>query len=390
MQFNFDEVIDRKGTNSIKYDFMKERGMPSDVLPLWVADMDFRTPPQVIDALVQSARHGIFGYSESKEDYFNSVYNWFKLRFDWELKRKWLVKAPGVVFAIAAAIRALTQNGDSILIQRPVYYPFFQLIESNKRKLVVNPLLYVNGKYEIDFNDFESKIITNKVKLFILCSPHNPVGRVWSYEELKKMGDICFRHNVFVIADEIHADFVYEGYKHTVFCTVKPEFEDITITCTAPSKTFNLAGLQIANIFISNCELRKRFREEIYACGYSQLNTMGLVACKAAYEHGGKWLDELMIYLAGNRDFVNNFLLNNLSDVKLVKPEGTYLLWLDFKEIGLSEAERKKLINEKAKLWLDEGTMFGEEGVGFERINIACPRVTLQIALTQLKDSLKI
>jgi cystathionine beta-lyase len=388
MRYNFDEVINRKGTNSIKYDFAVERGKPVDVLPLWVADMDFRTPPAVIDALVKVSQHGIFGYSESKHDYFQAVSNWFKTRFDWETDSTWLVKTPGVVYAIATAIRALTNQGEAVIIQQPVYYPFSSTILTNKRKLINNALVYINGSYYIDFEDFEQKIIEHNVKLFILCSPHNPIGRVWTKDELIRLGDICVRHGVIVISDEIHADFTYEGSQHFVFGKLKPEFLNNTIICTAPSKTFNLAGLQVSNIFIANKSIRNIFQKEMYSAGYSQLNTMGLVACQAVYEHGAEWLDELKIYLAGNLQFIRGFLSERLPQIKLIEPQGTYLIWLDFQELKLSDEQLEDLIVNRAKLWLDAGTMFGSEGSGFQRINIACPRSILEQALNQLEQAI--
>lgn len=388
MKFDFDEIIDRRGTNSIKYDFCAERGKPEDVIPLWVADMDFRTPPAVTEALVKAAQHGIFGYSESKQEYFDAVHNWFKSRFGWETDQSWLVKVPGVVYAVATAIRALTEKGDAVLIQQPVYHPFASTVLVNGRKLVNNPLVYEKGEYHIDFDDFEEKIIKNDVKLFLLCSPHNPVGRVWTREELVRMGDICLKHNVIVISDEIHADFVYKGYLHFIFASLKPEFLNNTVICTAPSKTFNLAGLQVSNIFIANDEIRKKFREELMRSGYSQPNTMGLVACQAAYEHGAQWLDELIEYLEGNISYIRKFLAERLPQIKLVEPQGTYLLWLDFNQLNLSEKELNDLIVNKAKLWLNEGTTFGSEGKGFQRLNIACPRATLERAFLQLEKAI--
>ncbi len=385
MNYNFDEVIDRKNTNSVKHDFHGRNGMPDDAIPLWVADMDFKTPDLVIEALVKASEHGIFGYSETREDYFLTLQKWFSDNYDWEIHPSWLVKTPGVVFAIAMAVRALTHKGDAVIIQRPVYYPFSNLICDNERTLVNNPLVYNDGTYSIDFEDFEAKILDNQVKLFILCNPHNPVGRVWTREELIRLGDICVKHGVTVVSDEIHADFIYNGYRHQVFANLKPEFTDITITCTAPSKTFNLAGLQVSNIIISNRELKNAVKSEINKTGHGQLNTMGIVACKAAYEHGHAWLKQLKTYLAGNLSFIRNFLIEKLPQVKLVEPQGTYLVWLDFNELGLSEAELEKLIVSDAKLWLDGGTMFGEEGEGFQRINIACPRVVLEKALLQLE-----
>lgn len=387
--FDFDELVDRRNTDCIKYDFASRRGKPDGLLPLWVADMDFKTPECVIRALVEKSRHGIFGYSEVGDGYFDVLKNWFSVQFGWNIKPGWLVKTPGVVYAICAAIRALTNKGDAVLIQQPVYYPFPESVNINRRQLIVNQLVYSGGRYSIDLKDFEKKIIENSVKLFILCNPHNPVGRVWTKDELIFMGDICFKHGVTVVSDEIHADFIYPGYKHLVLADIKPEFEDITITCTAPTKTFNLAGLQISNILIPNACLRKKVRNEIAKSGYSQLNIMGLVACRAAYAEGGVWLEELKAYLKGNIDFLRGYLKQNIPQVKLVEAEGTYLVWLDFKGLGLSDEQLDGLIVHKARLWLDAGTMFGAGGEGFQRINIACPRAILKQALLQLEQAVK-
>ncbi len=388
MAYNFDEMIERKNTDSLKYDFAARRGKPDDLLPLWVADMDFRTPPCVVDALIEKSAHGIFGYSESREDYFDVLRGWFSRRFYWQIQPEWLLKTPGVVFAICAAIRALTQKGDAVLIQQPVYYPFTEAIEINRRKLIVNELICDGGGYRIDFDDFEQKIDEHGVKLFILCSPHNPVGRVWTRNELIRMGDICVQHGVTVISDEIHADFIYPGHTHSVFAGLKPEFEGITITCTAPTKTFNLAGLQISNIFIANRTLRNRIHQEINRCGYSQLNVMGIVACKAAYKHGDDWLEALKGYLAENLAFLRSFLDAHIPKIKLVEPQGTYLVWLDCRALSFSDSALDELIVSRAKLWLDAGTMFGQGGSGFQRINIACPRALLKQALEQLAEAL--
>lgn len=389
MMHDFNQIINRIGTNSIKYDFAIERGKPADSLPLWVADMDFMTAPAVTDALLKVVQHGIYGYSESKQDYYEAVHRWFLKRFHWETKKEWLVKTPGVVYAIATAVRALTKEGDGVLIQQPVYYPFSETIKANHRILINNPLIYEDGAYHIDFEDFETKIIQNKVKLFILCSPHNPVGRVWSKKELTRLGEICLKHTVIVISDEIHADFIYKGYEHTIFSSIRPDFAENSILCTAPSKTFNLAGLQVSNIFIANKDIRRKFREEIIRSGYSQLNTMGLIACQAAYEHGAEWLDELKEYLEGNLDYVRNFLIERLPQIKLIEPQGTYLVWLDFQELQLSEKELEDIIVHKAGLWLDHGTMFGSDGAGFQRVNIACPREILEKAFLQLEKAFK-
>jgi len=385
MQFNFDEAVDRYNTNSIKYDFAAERGKPEGLIPLWVADMDFRTPPCVIDALVKSARHGIFGYTEAKREgaYFDAMRRWFSSRLSFEIKPDWVIKTPGVVYAIFAAVRAYTEADDAVLIQTPVYYPFRESVEVNGRRLVTNPLLYEDGKYRIDFDDFEDKIVKNSVKLFILCTPHNPVGRVWTRDELERMGQICLRHNVLVISDEIHCDFVFPGNRHTVFGAVSESFLNNSVICTSPSKTFNLAGLQTANIFIADGRLRQKFRKEISLTGYSQLNTMGLVSCQAAYEGGGEWLDEALLYLEKNYSYVKGFIAAN-TKMRLAQLEGTYLIWLDMNAYGLADAELERLIVERAGLWVSNGSVFGEEGKGFIRINIACPLAVLEKAFNKL------
>ena len=386
--FDFDKVIPRKGTNSLKYDFSVELGKGEDVLPLWVADMDFPTAPAILESLQKKVSHGIFGYSEGKEDYFQAVSGWYEKHFQWKVKKSWLIKTPGVVFAVAAAIRAFTEEGDAILIQQPVYYPFGQVIENNHRKLVSSPLKQNQGHYEMDFEDFEDKIIKEQVKLFILCSPHNPVGRVWEEWELRKVGDICKKHGVLVISDEIHNDFVWEDHRHTVFVSLSPEYEDMTITCTAPSKTFNLAGLQISNIFIPNPQLKRKFKKEIAATGYEEIGLMGLVACQAAYEGGEEWLRELKEYIWNNYLFLEKYLAEKIPQLQPVRPEGTYLAWIDCRGLGLTETEREELIVKKAGLWLDSGAMFGKEGEGFERMNLACPRKTLEAALQRLENAI--
>lgn len=384
MPYDFDTIIDRTNTDSLKYDFAERRGMPKDILPLWVADMDFRTPPEIIKAMQARIAHGIFGYTETGEAYAEVLRRWLLDNFNWEIRPEWLIKTPGVVFALATAVRCLTQRGDAVIIQQPVYYPFTKVVKINDRKLVINCLHYEDGQYTIDFDDFEKKIVENKVKLFILCNPHNPVGRVWTRDELLRLGEICLRHNVLVAADEIHADFVYEGHTHLVFANISPDLADITVTCTAPTKTFNLAGLHISNIFIANETLRRRFRKELDRAGYSQPNIMGIVAGQAAYEKGGPWLRELRAYLQANLDFTRTYLQSHIPQIRLIEPEGTYLIWLDCRSLGLSDRELNRLIVEKAGLWLDSGTMFGCGGEGFQRINIACPRKTLALALEKL------
>ena len=381
---DFDKITDRRNTNCLKYDFAVKRGMPEDVLPLWVADMDFQTSSYVQDALIKQAQHGIFGYSDGQESYFEAVKGWLKKHHDWEVQEKWLVKTPGVVMALALSVKAYTDPGDAVLIQSPVYYPFSEVISDNGRKIVSSDLfLGEDNRYHIDYADFEKKIAEEEVKLFFLCNPHNPVGRVWTKEELTAMGDILVKHHVTVVSDEIHEDFVFRG-KHQVFAAIKEEFAQISVTCTAPSKTFNLAGLQVSNIFIPDDALRRKFEQAVAASGYSQLNTMGLVACEAAYRYGEEWYDAVKAYIRENLAYAQHFLEEQIPQVKAVKPEGTYLLWVDFRSLGLSRKELEELIVKKAGLWLDSGDIFGAAGRGFERINVACPRSVLTEALERL------
>ena len=383
MRYDFDELVERRQTESTKYDAAKQRGKPEGLLPLWVADMDFAAPHEVIEALKARCEHGIFGYCTSSEAYDAAIVNWFQRHHNWQIDPAWITKTPGVVFAVACAIRALTREGDAVLVQQPAYYPFMSKINSNGRKLIINRLVLEQGRYAIDFEDFEKKIADNDVKLFILCNPHNPVGRVWSRQELEAMGDICQRHGVTVLADEIHADFVYPPHVHTVFASIKPSFADHCVTFTAPSKTFNLAGLQISNIVIANDDLRSRFRAELDRTGAS-VGIMGVLACRVAYETGDEWLSQLMVYLKENVDFLRDFLQRHLPIVSLVEPEGTYLCWLDFSRTGLVGKQLDDFILHEAGLWLDDGEMFGSGGEGFQRINIACPRSTLKLALKKL------
>lgn len=389
--YNFDKIINRKGTNCLKYDFAVERGKPAEVLPLWVADMDFQVSEEITKSLHAAVEHGIYGYTQPKDPYYNAIMNWMKKNHQWETKREWIVKTPGVVFALGAAVKAFTKPGDAVLIQNPVYYPFTNIIRDNDRRVIDNTLVYekrvTEGKsqYSIDYEDFERKIVQENIKLFILCNPHNPVGRVWTREELQYLGEICLRHHVIVVSDEIHNDFVYPGFEHTVFANVDPRFAEFTVTCTAPSKTFNLAGLQISNIFIPNETLREAFQKEIDKTGYDEPNALGTVACEAAYRGGQEWLDQLRAYLLENLNFLRAYLQEKIPQIHLVEPEGTYLVWLDCSELGISGKELDQFIVEKAGLWLDGGAMFGPSGVDFQRVNIACPRATLELALDKLK-----
>ena len=384
---DFDRVINRKNTKCLKYDFAVKRGYPEDVLPLWVADMDFRTSSYVEDAIKNIADLNIYGYTNTQHNdgFFEAVADWMKRHHGWDVEEAWHVKTPGVCFAIATAVRALTEKGDSVIIQQPVYYPFANIIKQNERRMISSDLVKdEEGYYSIDFDDFEKKIIENSVKLFILCNPHNPTGRVWKRDELKRVGDICLKHNVKVFSDEIHFDFIWKG-KHNVFQEIEDGFKTITITATSPSKTFNLAGLQQSNIFIPDPNLRQRFIRALDATGYDEPNIMGIAAAEAAYRYGDEWYKEVRQYIQSNIDLTDEYVRNNLPLVKMSETQGTYLVWLDFNKSGLAPKEIDDIICNKAKLWLDSGRIFGDSGAGFERINVACPKTVLLTALERIK-----
>jgi cystathionine beta-lyase len=385
---DFDTTIERRGTDSLKYDFAIRRGKPSDVLPLWVADMDFRTSSFILDALKERAEHGIFGYTETRDDYFEALAGWMKEKHGLTVEPRWVLKTPGVVFALAAAVKAYTQEGDYVLIQQPVYYPLMEVVQDNGRKVISNDLIFDGKHYAVDFEDFEQKIIDYQIKLFMLCSPHNPVGRVWTKEELGRLADICVKHGVIVVSDEIHEDFVYPGHEHVPFLLADERAKDFCITCTSVSKTFNLAGLQIANILVPDQKLRRRLRAQIGAAGYSQLNTFGVVACKAAYLHGNEWYHAAWNYIQENLKFLKEYLANEIPEVQVIEPEGTYLVWLNFRSLGLCDQGLSDLIIHKAKLWLDDGAIFGKQGSGFQRINLATSRATLTEALERIKKAI--
>jgi cystathionine beta-lyase len=348
--------------------------------------MDFQTSSYVQDAIINQAQHGIYGYSEPLDGYFDALKVWMYKHFNWNVKESWLVKTPGVVFALAQCVKAFTEKGDAVMLQQPVYYPFSEVISDNGRRIVDNTLIYdkETHTYRMDIDDFENKIISENVKLVLICNPHNPVGRVWTRTELEAIGDICHKHNVIVVSDEIHEDFIHKGH-HEVFVNIKEEYQENVITCTAPSKTFNIAGLQISNIFSPNPRLRKRLRDEINAAGYSQLNAVGLVACEAAYRYGEQWYQGVLKYIQSNIAYTNNYIRENLPQIHMIEPEATYLVWLDFNGLNLSNEKLEELIVKKAGLWLDSGAIFGKAGEGFERINVACPRLTLETALERLK-----
>jgi cystathionine beta-lyase len=381
--YDFDKLISRENTNCAKWD-AAEKGL----LPMWVADMDFQSPPEVIAVLKERAQHGVFGYSGGYGGWFEALIQWMGKRYGWVPQREWISTSPGVVAALFMLVRALTEPGDRIIIQPPVYRPFYYVARSNGCELLENPLYFDGNKYRMDLEQLRQKI-DGRVKLLILCSPHNPVGRVWSREELLALGQFCLEHEIIIISDEIHSDLVLPGYKHTVLASVSKELEQNMIVCNAPSKTFNIAGIPASNVIISNENLRSAYRRVLRESGLALPNVFSVTAVEAAYTYGEAWLDELLLYLEGNYRLVDSFIIEHIPEIKLVEPEGTYLLWLDCRGLGLNDGELESFIKEKARLLLEPGTIFGTGGSGFQRMNIACPRSRLLEALQRLEKAVR-
>jgi cystathionine beta-lyase len=395
MKHNFNEYINRAGTGSAKWDCFESQYPGLDArgcLPMWVADMDFKAPQAVIDALVEKAKHGVYGYPKPKGVSFDrAVQNWIYKRHGWNLEGKWIVPTAGVVPAITYAVQALTHEGEGVIIQPPVYYPFKNIIQKNKRKVVENPLKFdeLTLTYQMDFEDFESKVKDPNNKLLILCNPHNPVGRVWAKEDLLRLGELCLANGVTVFADEIHSDLIFKGFKHTPLGMLDNSINQNTITAYSASKTFNLAGLQTAAIIIPNKEIRHKYREQLAINSAGSINIFGTIALEAAYNHGEEYLADLLAYVEANVDYAIAYAEKHLKGVRIIKPQGTYLVWIDFRGTGLSADEIDTLIIEKAKIAVDFGRWFGKEGAGFLRFNFACHRSTLEKALAQLKAAIE-
>lgn len=385
MPYNFDEVIDRRSTKSLKWDRLKTRFGREDVLAMWVADMDFMSPPCVQNALVKRAQHGVYGYAIHDDEFNQAVVNWMEHRHGFEIQPEWIATAIGVVPALTVIVQAFTEPGDGVLIQPPVYYPFKRVIENWDRRVVENPLVERNGKYEIDFDQLEEK--AREAKIMFLCSPHNPVGRVWTLDELQRIGEICARNGVLVVSDEIHSDLVYAGVRHIPFASISDAFAENSITCAAPSKTFNLAGLNTAYVVAKNPDLLRRYKLMLAKASMNEVNIFGIEALAAAYNEGGPWLDELMKYLAGNLEYLNQYIQDNIPEIRVIQPEATYLVWLDCSALSLEKKELDQFLVHEALLALDEGHLFGDEGIGFQRVNIACPRSILEQGLRQLSDA---
>lgn len=385
MKYDFKHAHTRANMEAAKWDVMGDQGS-SDIVPLSIADMELLSPPEIIEELKKTAEFGMWGYTWWGERYAKAVRHWMSTRHSWEIEADWIVQLNGVVQGLNVAIRAYTEPGDGVLIQTPVYYPFYNAINHNKRKLLTNPIKLVNGRYEIDFDDFEKKV--KDAKIFLLCSPHNPVGRVWTEEELRRMGDICLANGVTVISDEIHCDIVMPGYRHTPYATLGEEYADKCVILSAASKTFSLAALCVANAIISNKELRERFDTEVNVSGCYTYSVFGIRALEVGYTECGEWVDELVEHIAGNYRYFKDFMAEHFPDVWVAELEGTYLCWFDCRCFGMKGGVLADYLKKEAKLYLDDGYIFGEEGDGFERINLACTREILVKSLERFRKAL--
>lgn len=369
MKYDFDKTIDRRATNSYKWD-----SAPEGVLPMWVADMDFRTAPAIIDALQKRVAHGIFGYTRVPDAYYDAVTSWFSRRHGWDIDREWIIYTSGVVPAVSAVIKALTVPGDKVIVQTPVYNCFFSSIRNNGCEIVSNPLRRTADTYEMDFDALERCAADPRTKVMLLCNPHNPAGRVWTPDELTRLGNICLRNGVTVVADEIHCELVYQGFKYTPFASLSDAFLHRSVTCVSPSKAFNIAGLQIANIVAFDNDLRSRIDKAININEVCDVNPFGVAATIAAYNEGEEWLNQLVDYLHGNYEAMAEFCRRELAEFPITRLEGTYLVWMDCSSLVMSSDALEHALLDDARLWLNAGTMYGAEGEGYMRWNIACPR----------------
>lgn len=398
--FDFDKTIDNRGTNSIKWEFRVHDGQAThwnrtdpelgeeQILPMWVADMDFEAAPAIRDALTRRAAHGVYGYARDTQSYRDSIVSWMDRRQGWKVASEWIVPTPGVVPALHLIMRRYTQPGDKALIQRPVYHPFSFAVENTGRQLINSPLQLRDGRYEMDFDDLEAKLADPILKIATICSPHNPVGRVWTVEELRRFAQLCQHHNVLVVADEIHSDLVLPGHRFVPYGSIGDEFLDNAIICTAPSKAFNLAGLKTSNLIIPNIQLRQQMEWELRANGIYGMSLFGIAATEAAYNDSADWLDAAVAYIDANFKHLDGFLTEHLPSLELIRPEGTYLAWIDCRGLGLSQSKLNSLMFDAARIYLDEGDIFGAEGEGFVRINVACPRARLEQALERIRRAI--
>ncbi len=383
MDMNWNDCIERTNTHSVKWSFSEEE----DVIPMCIADMDFQVAPAIADALNQKARHGIYGYTTFSDRYFESIISWWKKRFDMPIDKDWICFSPGIIPGINVLLSVLTEPGDGVIIQDPVYYPFYSTIENHGCSVVKNTLICMEGKYSIDFDDLEEKASEPRTKLLILCSPHNPVGRVWTPEELNRIGDIAKRHNLWIISDEMHGDLVYSGHDHKPLFSVDESIKERSILCAAPSKTFNIAGLQTSILLIPNEELREKYNEKLTGFGLMRPNVFGIEGTIAAYEEGEPWLNELLMVLEDNKQFVFNYLEQHLPEMKAITPQATHLIWIDCSGLGIEGEELCTFFLEKAKVKFDEGFKFGECSGSFVRMNIACPKERIDMALRRMNHA---
>lgn len=386
MAYNFDEIISRENTDCVKFDLRKPLFGSDDIIPMWVADLDFKTPDFIIEAIQKRLDHPIFGYPAKPDSYFTSQITWLKEKHQWDVKKEWIQFCQGVVPALNLIVHAFTNPGDKIIVQPPVYFPFFSAITNNKRIQVDNPLCLKDGKYTIDFEDLEKKI-DPKTKILFLCHPHNPGGRCWTLEELVQLTEICIKNNILIISDEIHSDLVLPGYKHIPIASISDNISDHVITCISPTKTFNIAGLGTSSVIISNPDNRKKFEDAMESIHIGMGNIFGITASIAAYTHGKEWLNQVIKYIKGNIELVNDFMQNRIPAIKPMIPEATYLIWLDCSGLGLTDMELKKFMVEEAKIGFNYGPMFGAGGEGFQRMNVGCPMSVVRKALEQLEEA---
>lgn len=389
MKYNFDEIIDRSGTNCIKTDKLNTVFGRSDLTPLWVADMDFLSPPAVTEALTKRTEHGVFGYTMDYDSYYNSIMGWLDRRHDYKVEKEELTFVPGVVKGFAFAIDTFTLEKDNIIIQPPVYHPFKLVTEAMNRTIINNPLILENGEYSMDFDGLKSIIAEQECKMLIFCSPHNPVGRVWKKEELEELAEICYDNNILVISDEIHADFTFNGHKHLPFATVSEKARENSITLMAPSKTFNIAGIVSSFAITHNKQIREKFMNYLTPRELNQGTLYAYAATEAAYNHGEEWLEQVTDYVQKNMEFVTEYLKDNIPQIKPIEMESTFLMWLDCRDLGLSHNKVVDLFVNKAKLALNSGAMFGDEGKGFMRLNVGSPLSILKKAMDDLKNAME-
>jgi cystathionine beta-lyase len=386
MKWNFDEAVSREGTNCVKYDLRKETFGTSELIPMWVADMDFRTPDYIISALRKRLSHEILGYSFRPSEYYSSISSWLLKRHNWDVPQEWICFCPGIVPALNLCTLAFTRPGESIVVQPPVYFPFFSAVENHGRNLIYNQLTEAGDRWKMDFDSLE-KSVTPETKMIIISNPHNPVGRTWSSEELMQLADICLKHKIILLSDEIHSDLILPGYHHTPMANLSDKIAEITVTCIAPSKTFNLAGLSTSSVIISNPVLRKYFNSKTDHLHIGNGNIFGTVASIAAYSEGSEWISELMIYINQNADYVINYCSTLIPEILPVRPEATYMIWLDCRKLGMTGKELQEFFVEKAKVGMNEGSSFGPGGEGFMRMNIGTTKMNVMKAMEQIEKA---